>query len=84
MKKILLGVLILGMVGCNSDKVKAKTELCSTVSKMSSVNFSNNIKIYLISHPTKELEFKVLDSIREVSDKKTDSIISDVVKKVYE
>ena len=84
MKKILLGALLLGMVSCTNDIIKTKTELYSQVSKMSSINFSNNIKLYLISHPTKELEFKTLDSIRESSDKKTDSIISDVVKKVYE
>ena len=84
MKRILLGVLILGMVGCTNDKIKTKTELYSQVSKMSSINFSNNIKLYLISHPGKDLEFNTLDSIRDVSNKKTDSIISDVVKKVYE
>jgi hypothetical protein len=84
MKKILLGGLILGMVGCNSDKVKTKTELYSSVSKISSSNFSNKIKLYIITHPGKELEFKTLDSIQEVSNKSTDSIIMNVVKKVYE
>lgn len=83
MRKILLGVLILGMVSCTNDTIKTKTELYSQIGEMSSSVFSNNIKLYLISHSPKELNDEILDSIREASDKQVSENIRVVVLDVY-
>ena len=86
MKKVmLLLVVMFGIMSCNnSDSVKqSKKEMLISTSEMSSLNYGVTIKTYLINHNTDSISFKVLDSIRKVSDKRCDSIISDGVDKVY-
>jgi hypothetical protein len=86
MKKVmLLLVVMFGMMSCNdSESVKqSKKEMLIASSEMSSLNYDVTIKTYLINHNTDVISFEVLDSIRKVSDKRCDSIISSGVDKVY-
>lgn len=84
MKKILLGFLILGMFGCNNSEYKNnKKELLNSAIIVSSSSYRLKIKQYLIENDTKVISFKVLDSIKQESDKYCDSIISSGVEKVY-
>ncbi len=82
---MLLLVVMFGMMSCNdSESVKqSKKEMLIASSEMSSLNYDVTIKTYLINHNTDVISFEVLDSIRKVSDKRCDSIISSGVDKVY-
>ncbi len=83
MRKILLGVLILGMVSCTNDKMKSDIDQYTFISQQSSLNFQIKIKLYFLSHPDRKLDYKTLDSIREVSDKEINEFIIETVKDVY-
>jgi hypothetical protein len=86
MKKVmLLLVVMFGMMSCNnSESVKqGKIDLLISTSELSSLNYTVEIKRYMVKHQVNTIEFKILDSIRKVSDKRCDSIISDGVDKVY-
>jgi hypothetical protein len=85
-KVILLFVVMFGIVSCNnSDKFKqGKLDLLTTTSRLSSLSYNVEIQRYIIKHQVNTIKFKTLDSIRKVSDKRCDSIISDGVDKVYE
>jgi hypothetical protein len=86
MKKVmLLLVVMFGMMSCNnSDSVKqAKLDLLTATSRLSSLNYNVEIKRYMVKHQVNTIEFKILDSIRKVSDKRCDSILSSGVDKVY-
>jgi hypothetical protein len=86
MKKVmLLFVVMFGMMSCNnSDSVKqAKLDLLTATSRLSSLNYNVEIKRYMVKHQVNTIEFKILDSIRKVSDKRCDSILKSGVNKVY-
>jgi hypothetical protein len=86
MKKVmLLLVVMFGMMSCNnSDSIKqAKLDLLTATSRLSSLNYNVEIKRYMVKHQVNTIEFKILDSIRKVSDKRCDSILSSGVDKVY-
>jgi hypothetical protein len=86
MKKVmLLLVVIVGMTSCNDSKSvkQSKKEMLISASEMSSLNYDVTIKAYLINHNTDVISFEALDSIRKVSDKRCNGIISDGVDKVY-
>ena len=82
---MLLLVVMFGMMSCNnSDSVKqAKLDLLTATSRLSSLNYNVEIKRYMVKHQVNTIEFKILDSIRKVSDKRCDSILSSGVDKVY-
>lgn len=85
MKKILLGFLILGMVSCNnSEKDKqAKLDLLKTVSEFSSNYYQVEMIRYMVNNKTDSIGYEALDSIKNISDKKCDSILSYSFEKVY-
>ena len=86
MKKVmLLLVVMFGMMSCNDSKSaeQSKLDLLVTTADLSSLSYNVEIKRYLIKHQTNEISFKTLDSIRKISDKKCDSILSSGVEKVY-
>lgn len=86
MKKVmLLLVVMFGMVSCNNSKSvkQGKIDLLISASELSSVSYSVEIKRYMVKHKVNTIEFETLDSIREVSDKRCDSILSSGVDKVY-
>ena len=82
---MLLFVVMFGMMSCNnSDSVKqGKIDLLISTSKLSSVSYNVEIKRYMVKHQVNTIEFKILDSIRKVSDKRCDSILKSGVNKVY-
>ena len=84
-KVILLLVVMFGMMSCNNSEntKQRKIDLLISASELSSVSYNVVIKQYLIKHQTNEISFKTLDSLRKISDKKCDSILSSGVKKVY-
>jgi hypothetical protein len=87
MKKVmLLLVVMFGMMSCNNSESakQAKVDLLTSASEMSSLNYTVTMRKYLIKHNTDVISFRVLDSLRHVSDKRCDSIISDGVDEVYE
>lgn len=84
-KVILLLVVMFGMMSCNnSENIKQrKIDLLTSASEMSSLNYTVTMRKYLIKHNTDVISFRVLDSLRHVSDKRCDSILSSGVEKVY-
>ena len=82
---MLLFVVMFGMMSCNnSDSVKqGKIDLLISTSKLSSVSYNVEIKRYMVKHQVNTIDFETLDSIKEVSDKRCDSILSSGVDKVY-
>jgi len=86
MKKVILGLVVMfGMMSCNNSKSvqQSKLDLLVTTAEFSSLSYNVEVKRYLIKHQTNEISFKTLDSLRKISDKKCDSILSSGVKKVY-
>jgi hypothetical protein len=77
-KVILLLVAMFGMVSFyNSVSPKqSKLDLLTSASEMSSLNYTVTMRKYLIKHNTDVISFRVLDSLRHVSDKRCDSILS--------
>ena len=85
MKKILSGFLILGMVSRNhreKDK-QAKLDLLKTVSEFSSNYYQVEMIRYMVNNKTDSIGYEALDSIKNISDKKCDSILSCSFEKVY-
>lgn len=86
MKKVmLLLVVMFGVMSCNNfENIKQrKLDLLTATSQLSSLNYNVEIKRYMVKHQVNTIEFKTLDSIRKVSDKRCDSILSSGVDKVY-
>ena len=86
MKKVmLLFVVMFGMMSCNnSESVKqGKIDLLISASELSSLNYNVEIKRYMVKHQVNTIDFETLDSLRKVSDKRCNSILSSGVNKVY-
>ena len=86
MKKVMLILVVFGIMSCNnSESVKqGKIDLLNSSSQLSSSNYCVEIKRYMINNTTNTIRFKTLDSIKKISDKRCDSLISYGVNKVYE
>lgn len=86
MKQTLLALLMLTLFSCNysnMDAKQAKKELLCSTAALSSLNYEVKIKKYLIKNRNGIINFKALDSIKTVSDKECDSIVSEAVNKTY-
>lgn len=84
-KVILLLVVMFGMVSCNnSEKNKqAKLDLLKTASELSSNSYQVEMIRYMVNNKTDSIGYEALDSIKNISDKKCDSILSYGFEKVY-
>ena len=71
------------MVSCTNDKMKSDIDQYTFISQQSSLNFEIKIQHYFLSHLDGKLDYKTLDSIREVSDKEINELIIETVKDVY-
>lgn len=86
MKKVLaLIVIMFGLISCefSNNRKEQKRSLLVTASHLSSTSYHVEIEKYLIKHHTNTVRFETLDSIRKVSDKRCDSILSISVTEIY-
>ena len=81
----MLIAIMFGLISCDSsNNVKEqKKSLLIATSHLSSTSYHVAIEEYLVKHHTNTIRFETLDSIREESDMKCDSIISTSVMKIY-
>lgn len=86
MKHTILLLLMLSLLSCGNDVEKKhdRKRLLHAVTDLSSLNYSVKIKKYLIKHNTNTISFAALDSIKVISDKECDTIMSTGVNIIYD
>jgi hypothetical protein len=76
---IFIVIVLAALTSCKSDDGNTKKELLNSTHRIAIAKHNLSIRQYMVKNKTKEVSFRVLDSIKLDTEKYCDSLINDAI-----